>query len=214
MNVSFQSGRQWLEWHNCYIQHSLKFDRRLELKWDHPHVSVNDIESILGLSFMRDHSERMVHSIYFDTFRMSLRADSEEGLNPRFKYRVRWYGEEAEAWRLEVKRSESQFRLKSVVSSVGPRPKVLETPFGSLRPILQISYLRHYFRHGDIRITVDRGITVRHIDTGARLHFNQQVLELKIPDSLSAQILSGVELPPTARFSKYVIAARIRDAQQ
>ena len=100
------------------------------------------------------------------------------------------------------------------MSSVGPRPKVLETPFGSLRPILQISYLRHYFRHGDIRITVDRGITVRHIDTGARLHFNQQVLGLKIPDSLSAQILSGGELPPTARFSKYVIAARIRDAQQ
>ncbi|MBQ6570396.1 MAG: polyphosphate polymerase domain-containing protein [Clostridia bacterium] len=44
-----------------------------------------------------------VHSLYFDDYRCSCASDTEAGLSKRFKYRIRYYGDDARFIRLERK---------------------------------------------------------------------------------------------------------------
>ena len=42
--------------------------------------------------FKKNYPDRIINSIYFDNNSLSMFLDSEEGLVPRKKIRIRWYG--------------------------------------------------------------------------------------------------------------------------
>ena len=57
---------------------------------------------------------RIINSIYFDTINLDFFHDSEEGISPRKKVRVRYYNNNFEDLNLEIKYTNSFWRTKYV----------------------------------------------------------------------------------------------------
>ena len=107
---------------------------------------------------------RFVKSIYFDTADLKMFHDSEEGVLPRKKVRIRWYN------------NEKVFTLENKISSVEGRFKVtnkldnnvlnngllynsrIDRVYGAIYPVLKVSYERSYFMFNQMRITFDKNI--------------------------------------------------------
>ena len=57
---------------------------------------------------------RIINSIYFDTVSLNFFHDSEEGISPRKKVRIRYYNTDFEDLNLEIKHTNSYWRTKYV----------------------------------------------------------------------------------------------------
>ena len=97
--------------------------------------------------------KRLIQSQYFDTRNFQMHFDSEEGLLPRNKVRVRWYDNNFENINLERKVSSIEGRYKTSKNISYKRFKVLEKnglndcDYGLLFPSALISYERAYFKY-------------------------------------------------------------------
>ena len=138
-------------------------------------------------------------------------ADSEEGVLPRKKTRIRWYDDTQETSFLETKISSQEGRFKTVVS-IDEQTQVIklkggikDARYGLLKPALYVSYWRQYFVVDKVRITVDTNISYRrNFDDCSLEHFDlNSVLELKCDFDFPAWKLNALIPFPTARFSKY-----------
>ena len=69
--------------------------------------------NLLSLGMKQLYPSRLINSQYFDTEKLQMFFDSEEGIVPRKKIRVRWYHEKHEK-NLETKISsiEGRFKIK------------------------------------------------------------------------------------------------------
>ena len=61
----------------------------------------------------RHHESRIVNSIYYDNKDFESFIDSEEGLVPRRKYRLRWYGDTF----IDRNKINGQFEIKSTLDT-------------------------------------------------------------------------------------------------
>ena len=154
---------------------------------------------------------RVVNSIYFDTINLKMFYDSEEGVLPRKKVRIRWYN------------TEKIFTLENKISSIEGRFKVtdrldnniLDNEFlndnrndeiyGAIQPVLKVSYERSYFIFNQMRITFDKNITYENLKYGNKQKYYEpeRVIEIKIPPNFSDDFLEQRIPYPTTRFSKY-----------
>lgn len=152
---------------------------------------------------------RRISSQYFDTPDLQAYRDSEEGVLPRFKIRVRWYNDDQNHLTLERKVSSIEGRFKTVkpiekaefkkMNSAGS----FDRDYGRTLPSVEISYERSYFQYEKLRITFDTNIKYRFARSARRYSDFEEVVEIKAPINVSDDFLEQIVRVPASRFSKY-----------
>jgi len=154
---------------------------------------------------------RLITSVYFDTVGLNMFHDSEEGVMPRKKVRIRWYNDD-QLFTLENKTSsiEGRFKVTSKLENSISEKKIftrnrLDSQYGHIQPTLKVSYNRSYFVFKDMRITFDRDICYQNLKNADRrkYHDPERVIEIKIPSDCPDDFVETLIPFPTARFSKY-----------
>tara|TARA_B100000886_G_scaffold325554_1_gene271216 strand:- start:475 stop:1068 length:594 start_codon:yes stop_codon:yes gene_type:complete len=155
------------------------------------------------------YNKRKIHSLYYDTIMMDMFKDSEEGVVPRKKLRIRWYGHPNEA-NIETKISsiEGRFKIstpKRFLSFEDLPKKIIDQNYGTLTPSLLVSYDREYFLLNKMRITFDSLIkykNYRHLKS-VECEDKEHVMEIKVSAYTSNDYVETIIPYATSRFSKY-----------
>jgi len=159
--------------------------------------------------------KRKVTSDYFDTQKYDLYRDSEEGLLPRKKVRIRHYPNSGNKFLFEKKISSLEGRYK--ISSTLDEPSqelinsngYLDNEYGVLQPVVKISYMREYYSYEGIRLTMDSEITYQDINCASNSFLeDESVIELKAHAGTSIDFLISLIQERRRRFSKYCNAVR------
>lgn len=177
-------------------------------------ISVNKYNSILFLKFLEKkglkklHKSRIINSIYFDNTNLSMFNQSEEGVRPRQKIRLRNYNNKYK-YNLEKKISSDEGRYK-VSKSISNQEfnnylkyGCLSNIYGICYPIVFVNYTRNYYELGKVRITYDSNIKYQSYSNKKNIYDdNRRVFEIKCS---SISDLSDINnfLGPKNRFSKY-----------
>lgn len=155
------------------------------------------------------HKKRKISSIYYDTDYLDMFQNSEEGVLPRKKIRVRWY-ETNNNFNLESKTSSIEGRYKTITNlnfdSFNNLPKSLQDQlYGYLSPSLLVSYERSYFSLKGVRITFDTLIRYKNLrySTGIMVQDPESVVEIKTNISTSDDFIENLIPCSSSRFSKY-----------
>ena len=178
-------------------------------------VTISDFHAfqsqLFNLGMTQIYKPRIVNSTYFDTDNLDMFFNSEEGILPRKKIRVRWYN------------NESNFTLEKKISSVEGRHKTtkklndvinereildkmyFDTQYGIVTPTLNVSYHRSYFTFKSMRITFDQQITYKTKKMSFRkVHLDpERVIEIKIPANCPDDYIESQIPLATSRFSKF-----------
>lgn len=128
-------------------------------------------------NFFREiYKERQINSIYFDTVSFDLYRENEMGIAKRFKYRIRWYGDNLQRavkpiLEIKVKTGLTgdkwlyplndfdvdNFRGENVFSK-SDIPDLIKEKMKHLQPVLVNTYMRKYYLSKDerFRLTTDK----------------------------------------------------------
>ncbi len=175
------------------------------------------IERLKKLGFKRLYPTRKILSRYFDNKNFDLFRDSEEGLLPRKKIRIRCYPNYIDniKYLMETKISSVEGRFKTskpfnLISDDRLNDiQLIDCTHGVLKPVVEISYLREYYFFKGIRVTLD--IDISYLDLRCRTNYSYEergVLEVKAPDKTSLDFLISLIHEPRRRFSKYCNSIR------
>lgn len=154
---------------------------------------------------------RLINSCYFDTSELKLFHDSEEGILPRKKIRIRWYNK-SNIFTEEIKISsiEGRFKYQKKILDINKAEelsyvKKFDIFYGELKPVLIVSYEREYFLFHKLRITFDKNISYTLLKSISKPIFkdNECVMEVKVPISCDDNYIEKLINIPTTRFSKY-----------
>ena len=154
---------------------------------------------------------RQVNSIYFDTINLDFYLNSEEGVLPRKKIRLRWYDKDIEKISKETKVSSIEGRFKTsepflyTENIFKSNFQLLDNEFGILKPQIQITYNREYFFLNDLRITFDSNIQYINITSlnSQEIKDKECVMEIKVNFETDDDYIEKIIEYPTSRFSKY-----------
>tara|TARA_Y100000816_G_C26105520_1_gene587326 strand:+ start:2875 stop:3465 length:591 start_codon:yes stop_codon:yes gene_type:complete len=163
---------------------------------------------LLNLGMVELYPKRKINSTYFDTKSYKAFYDSEEGLLPRKKTRIRWY-ENSTNYNLEEKFSSIEGRFKT--SSEMNQDQYLEylnkgyldSFYGLIFSTKTISYYREYYSFNDIRITFDSEIKYYDFLTSETVNDFSEVMEIKCKYEVYDDYLEKIIPVVTSRFSKY-----------
>jgi len=154
-------------------------------------------------------AKREINSLYYDDENHSMYHDSEEGLLPRRKVRIRWYDDIKKASN-EVKISsfEGRFKTSSLAhaESENSLPQSLFDPhYGVIIPSLLVSYMREYFTFESMRITFDSDIKYFNYRLAQNIQFldKECVMEIKVGIDVPDDYIERLIPHSTSRFSKY-----------
>ncbi len=155
--------------------------------------------------------ERMINSCYFDTQNMDLFSDSEEGVLPRKKIRVRWYEKELNFNReIKISSIEGRFKTTSLETNIQSLSDVVmsnyhDQMYGPLKPSLLVSYRRQYFTLNNLRLTFDTKISYSKplLFEKVKIQDSECVMEIKVPFDCDDDYIEKYIPHSTARFSKY-----------
>jgi len=173
------------------------------------------IQRLRGKGLANLFPKRKVVSDYFDNQKYDLYRDSEEGLLPRKKVRIRHYANSGNKFLFEKKISSSEGRYK--ISSALDQPSkelinlngYLDNDYGVLQPVVQISYIREYYAYEGIRLTLDSEIMYQDINSASNSFTeDKRVIELKAHAGTSLDFLISLIQERRRRFSKYCNAVR------
>ena len=152
---------------------------------------------------------RKVNSCYYDTNEIAMFHDSDQGVLPRKKIRIRNYNDE-KIFTKETKISSEEGRYKKtkkILEQNGGNTyeNIIDNNYGILKPTLFISYFREYFFLKGLRITFDRNIEYKNLRmiTSLNMKDHECVMEIKASIDVEDNYISKVIDMPTARFSKY-----------
>ena len=154
---------------------------------------------------------RVVNSIYFDTVNLRMFYDSEEGVLPRKKVRIRWYNNE-KIFTLENKISSIEGRFKvtdrldnNILDNQFLNDNRIDEIYGAIQPVLKVSYERSYFIFNQMRITFDKDICYQNLkyEDKRKYYDPERVIEIKIPINCADDFVEKFIPFPTTRFSKY-----------
>lgn len=155
------------------------------------------------------HPNRRITSQYFDTIGSRAFEESEEGVLPRFKIRIRWYNDDQSGLTFERKVSSVEGRYKTTqpITLVEfenlKRQGILDRDYGPVIPSTVISYSRSYFDYKSMRITFDSDIQYSYNRSVRRYRDLEEVVEIKAQIDVSDDYLESILPVPTSRFSKY-----------
>lgn len=154
---------------------------------------------------------RVIHSVYFDTADLRMFHDSEEGVRPRKKVRIRWYNDEKIFFQEnKVSSFEGRYKTSKKLECMSSEDQIankvlLDSAYGSVHPVLKVSYRRSYFSLNNLRLTFDESITYQKIlQNDRRIYCDpERVIEIKTPANFSDDFVEKYIPYPTVRFSKY-----------
>ena len=158
--------------------------------------------------------DRIVSSTYFDNDSLAMFNDSEDGVVPRKKIRVRSYDTQPHYQSkslLEVKISsiEGRFKTSQEVTNIKRLFQLgyYDSQYGLCFPKTRVTYIRSYFEIFNIRLTIDKDIkyTLSQKNRESKLFINEPkiIVELKAPNHVSTEFLSKKFNFQRIRFSKY-----------
>ena len=149
---------------------------------------------------------RIIFSEYLDTDNLQMFLDSEEGVLPRKKIRIRWYDNSKEK-NLETKISstEGRFKLSKKYLNNYNLKNMLDPVYGKIYPSIIIKYLREYYFLNNLRITIDTKILYNDVRKNgtSNAQDRENVLEVKANNEISDDYIAKIIPYPTSRFSKY-----------
>ena len=164
----------------------------------------------LKQGFKKIYYNREVNSCYFDNNLFSMFHESEEGVLPRKKIRVRWYDGKIFNKETKVSSIEGRYKITQKLENINNINLLLKTGFfdrlyGRLYPVLIINYLRQYYKFKDIRITIDKNINYYNPKkkSAKRYKDNYCVAEVKTPIDFNDDEIQKIVFFNTNRFSKY-----------
>jgi len=183
---------------------------RKEIKYRFPANKVPILRAHLqgkGLTML--HADRKIASIYFDTNQQQSFSDSEEGLLPRSKLRGRWYNDKISKiyWEKKITAFEGRFKtteqIPATVFSSYYASGFVDTLYGLMTPMTEVTYMRSYFQLADLRLTLDEDIRYKNLRTG-RIAFEEEcVVELKAPADAETDFIGDFLGFSPRRFSKF-----------
>ncbi|MDA9355317.1 VTC domain-containing protein [Amylibacter sp.] len=178
-------------------------------------VTINDFHKFQGQLHKQGmeplFEPRLITSVYFDTINLNMFNDSEEGVLPRKKVRIRWY-RDSEIFALENKFSsiEGRYKLSTKLANNVLKNELLtsnrmDAQYGHIQPTLKVSYTRSYFVFNEMRITFDKDICYQNLKNGDRRKYYdpERVIEIKVPADCPDDFIETFIPLTTARFSKY-----------
>ena len=152
---------------------------------------------------------RHIKSTYYDTESLEMFYNSEEGVLPRKKIRIRSYNNNDYA-SIEIKISSIEGRHKNVIKSgikspIGFPKTIQDQQYGLLSPSLFISYDREYYSFKGLRLTFDSYIKYKNMRQLNMLELNEpeRVIEVKASINTPDEFIETVIPFPNTRFSKY-----------
>lgn len=163
---------------------------------------------LLNRGMIELHPKRKINSTYFDTKCCRAFNDSEEGLLPRKKTRLRWYENSSEC-NLEEKFSSIEGRFKtSTKVNQDQRTEYLsngylDSFYGLVFATKTISYYREYYSFNNVRITFDSDISYYDFLTSEFVNDFSEVMEIKCGFGVYDDYLEKIIPVVTSRFSKY-----------
>ena len=160
--------------------------------------------------------KRVIQSNYFDSSNYSLFRDSEEGLLPRKKIRIRHYPQAPLIkHNLEIKISSIEGRhknstpLSDIQAEKINKLGYFDPVYGLLEKRVSINYLREYFFFKGIRITRDTEILYQELGHKSNNYLEKDsVVEIKAPKDTSVDFLFKIIPSYRRRFSKYCNAIK------
>lgn len=155
--------------------------------------------------------QRSINSIYFDTSNLDFFSNSEEGVLPRKKIRVRWYDDNLKEIFKEIKISsiEGRFKINEVFKNkeklFDSNFQIIDNEFGILKPKTMITYNREYFVLDNLRLTFDYNISYKDLVSLTQFNVKDKecVLEIKANFGIYDDYIEKIIGLPTSRFSKY-----------
>jgi len=126
---------------------------------------------------------RKIQSLYFDNYSNKMFVDSEEGITPRKKIRIRKYNN-TKKYCLEIKINspEGKFKNTKKINDINRYIDngYFDNLYGLCFPKIWISYIRDYYFFNGSRITIDKEITYEHFNkTFLKKSEKQIILEIK-----------------------------------
>jgi SPX domain protein involved in polyphosphate accumulation len=211
-------------------------DTRVEKKFIiNNNIKNNEFINLFSGNFFEANPSRIVNSIYFDTPDLKSFFDNIEGLENRFKVRIRWYNNNVNQAKIEIKVKQGLFGKKIIydLNNFTPQTNLWEylkkinlysdismeyIPYLiNLIPISYNSYTRKYFEsfNKKIRITLDTNLKFKKLNNFKLPKENQMrsldysILELKYKDSDQEEVTKMLKNTPLIlrKFSKYTAGA-------
>ena len=168
---------------------------------------------LMQLGMKQLYPPRTVNSIYLDTPDYKMVQESDEGIVPREKHRIRWYGKEMR-FQYEIKTSALEGRFKhsvkcskydlDMLSNAG----LITSTYGNILPSALISYQREYYVWDKLRITFDSNLHFSFYRLSKNFEFNDygNVMEIKAAHECPDDYIMEKFPYQTVRFSKYARA--------
>ena len=185
---------------------------RKEKKFRLSYSDMSELKEYLIVAGMTTlYPSRKINSCYFDTKDLRLYHESEEGVLPRKKIRIRWYDHDF-LFTKEVKVSsvEGRYKYTAALNSLHSLKDfeslhLFDQVYGSLSPVLIVKYERDYYSLGNLRVNFDRNISYSdlRLNTTPTFEDGECVMEVKVPIDCDDDYIEGLIPHSTSRFSKY-----------
>jgi hypothetical protein len=182
----------------------MKIEPRLEKKIFIKNNKINYFKNWLQAnSAIKLYNDRLVNSVYYDNNKFQSFYDSEEGVAPRKKIRIRYY-ENSKEYNLEKKYTFQSYRAKtsSKINIKSLNNSFSDSIYGLVRPKVEVSYLRSYYKLINYRVTIDRNIKYKRF--GSYFVKKDKDIIVEIKSTINAEKNFNILFPfPLVRFSKY-----------
>jgi SPX domain protein involved in polyphosphate accumulation len=169
--------------------------------------------------FKELHAGRIINSIYFDNANFDIYNDSVEGLSPRKKIRLRYYGNKIlnssdNNVQFEIKFTHQSGRSKKTNNINNPSDHLnlgfFDDKYGICFPKTVVSYVRKYYFIKQFRITLDENLSYSVFDKNfiKKKIFNSDEIIAEIKSNNINEIDNLKKLFPfkDTRFSKYCLS--------
>ena len=175
---------------------------------------IDKIELVNFRRFMNTYGKilypkRTIESLYFDNRSFDSYFDSEEGVLPRKKIRIRNYPySNSNELFLENKTSSIEGRYKTSVriddlKYTKYKSHLMDDYYGLVFPKSFITYEREYFIINNFRVTLDTNIRYKSFNGSSIYNDHNIVIEIKAPVDIDLNFLQNLIQYPRSRFSKY-----------
>tara|TARA_B100000963_G_C22438071_1_gene585250 strand:+ start:274 stop:873 length:600 start_codon:yes stop_codon:yes gene_type:complete len=186
---------------------------RIENKYEISHSNIPNLYNFLKENNAKEiFKKRQINSIYFDNKRHQSFLDSEEGIVPRKKIRIRFYGNQIlknlNHVQLEEKFNSYEGRFKKVKKIKDfkkyLRSNIFDEMYGLCIPTVIVSYIREYYLLDKYRLTFDKNITYRKYNSKTKFqNFRECILEVKCLNLDDIDNIDKILPFKKIRYSKY-----------
>ena len=180
---------------------------RKEKKYRLSLYEFNNLKKMLIEKGMNElYPKRLINSIYYDNNDFDMFKDSEEGVLPRKKIRIRWYDGNAKlSYETKISSIEGRFKKTVSLNSANKSQILLDKVYGIITPSLKVTYNRNYYILDKMRITLDSDIKYNNLRFNSPNVYEDDefVMEIKTSEYVSDDYIESIIPIPTSRFSKY-----------